>query len=73
MAEVRLRGRRYHLGHGEPTVGQLADGAANADLRAVDVENLAPHYARTPACWSANYEAAWDRVVEVYDEVFARM
>jgi len=66
-------GRYIFPGGYLPTLGQLADGAARADLRVVDVENLAPHYARTLARWSANYEAAWDEVVGMYDERFARM
>jgi cyclopropane-fatty-acyl-phospholipid synthase len=56
-----------------PTLAQIAEGAAGAGLRVVDVENLAPHYARTLAHWAENYLAVWDKVVDMYDEIFARM
>jgi cyclopropane-fatty-acyl-phospholipid synthase len=56
-----------------PTLGQIADHAGAAELRIVDVENLGQHYARTLDHWSRNFHTARDRVVKMYDEVFARM
>jgi cyclopropane-fatty-acyl-phospholipid synthase len=38
----------------------------------LDVENLRPHYARTCAAWLQNFEAAADRVAEMYSEEFVR-
>ncbi|MDH3545728.1 MAG: cyclopropane-fatty-acyl-phospholipid synthase family protein [Gammaproteobacteria bacterium] len=39
----------------------------------IDVENLRPHYARTCATWLENFEAAADKVAQMYDEEFVRM
>lgn len=56
-----------------PSLGQVTRGAPRAHLRVVDVENLASHYARTLAAWAANYRQAYDQVVAMYDDRFARM
>ncbi len=56
-----------------PALTQIASFCDRARLRILDVENLAGHYARTLAHWWANFEAARDRVVRMYDEPFARM
>lgn len=66
-------GRYIFPGGYLPTLGQLTDDAGRAELRVADVENLAPHYARTLDRWAARYRAAWDEVVDLYDEAFARM
>jgi len=39
----------------------------------IDIENLRPHYARTCATWLQNFEAAADKVTEMYGEEFVRM
>ncbi len=56
-----------------PTLDQLARDAGHARLRVIDVENLAPHYARTLARWSQNFQRVRHRVVAMHDESFARM
>ena len=66
-------GRYIFPGGYLPTLGQITDSAARARLRVIDVENLAPHYARTLSRWSANFKAVWEQVVAMYDETFARM
>src|SRR5256884_8672274 len=43
------------------------------NLSILDVENLRLHYAQTLRHWLARYEAASERVREMFDERFVRM
>jgi cyclopropane-fatty-acyl-phospholipid synthase len=66
--------RRYIFPGGYlPTLAQIVSHSGAAGLSCPDIENLRQHYARTLAAWSANYEQAWDQVVAVHGERFARM
>ncbi len=38
-----------------------------------DVHNLAPHYDRTLMAWNENFQRAWPRLKELYDDRFKRM
>ncbi len=38
-----------------------------------DWHSLGPHYDRTLMCWYRNFQEAWPRLKERYDEVFKRM
>lgn len=42
------------------------------DLSVLDVENLRLHYARTIEHWHSRFDAAVDRVVQAFDQPFAR-
>ena len=42
------------------------------DYAVLDVENLRLHYARTLECWLRRYENAWNDVVKMFGENFAR-
>ncbi|MFW6059396.1 MAG: class I SAM-dependent methyltransferase [Phycisphaeraceae bacterium] len=66
--------RRYIFPGGYlPALEQIASIGADAGLWIVDVENLRQHYARTLACWAANYQAVREQVVAMHGEQFARM
>lgn len=56
-----------------PTLEDILRPAAAAGLRLYRAENLAPHYARTLAAWSENFDRVRDQVVGMFDETFARM
>ena len=43
------------------------------EISVLDVENLRLHYAQTLRHWLANYEAASERVREMFDARFVRM
>jgi len=61
--------RRYIFPGGYlPALEQIVSVAAEAGLWIADIENLRRHYARTLACWSANYQAARDEVVAMHGE-----
>jgi cyclopropane-fatty-acyl-phospholipid synthase len=56
-----------------PSLGEMMSVFEPQKFSILDVENLRPHYARTCAAWLQNFEAAADRVTEMYDEEFVRM
>jgi cyclopropane-fatty-acyl-phospholipid synthase len=56
-----------------PSLDQIVARAADASMWIADVENLRPHYARTLACWAANFAEVWDEVSAARGEDFARM
>ncbi len=64
---------RYIFPGGQlPSPAQI--GAAGEGLFVIeDWHNLGPHYARTLRCWHENFEAAWPRLAERFDERFHRM
>jgi cyclopropane-fatty-acyl-phospholipid synthase len=55
-----------------PSLGEMASVFEAGGLSVLDVENLRLHYAKTLEYWLARFEAAFDRVVEMYDPAFAR-
>jgi cyclopropane-fatty-acyl-phospholipid synthase len=66
--------RRYIFPGGYlPALEQIVSAAAEAGLWIADIENLRRHYARTLACWSANFQTVRDEVVAMHGERFARM
>ena len=55
-----------------PSIAQI--GKAVEGLFVIeDVHNLGPHYAKTLLAWHANFERAWERLKDRYDEKFKRM
>jgi cyclopropane-fatty-acyl-phospholipid synthase len=56
-----------------PSLSEMMSVFEPQKFSILDVENLRPHYARTCAAWLQNFEAAADRVTEMYDEEFVRM
>jgi cyclopropane-fatty-acyl-phospholipid synthase len=56
-----------------PTLAEIAQCAAEADLCVVDVENLKRHYARTLAHWLQNFEERIDVIAARHGKPFARM
>lgn len=56
-----------------PTVQGIFALLPQRDFHALDYESLRRHYARTLDEWSARFEAAADRVREMYGERFVRM
>jgi cyclopropane-fatty-acyl-phospholipid synthase len=66
--------RRYIFPGGYlPTLSQIVSNSAAAGLWCPDIENLGQHYARTLAAWAANFQQAWDQVVAMHGQRFARM
>jgi len=66
--------RRYIFPGGYlPTLTQITSNSADTSLWVSDVENLRWHYARTLACWAANFDKARDRIAAERDECFVRM
>ena len=56
-----------------PSLSEMTSVFEPQKFSILDVENLRPHYARTCATWLQNFEAAADKVAEMYDEEFVRM
>ncbi len=56
-----------------PSLSEMMNVFEPHKFSVLDVENLRPHYARTCAAWLQNFEAAADKVAEMYDEEFVRM
>lgn len=55
-----------------PSLGEMTSVFEAGEFSVLDVENLRLHYAKTLEHWLGRYEAAFDRVVEMYDLEFAR-
>jgi len=55
-----------------PSIAQIAK-AAEGLFVIEDWHNLGPHYDRTLMAWNRNFQAAWPRLREKYDERFKRM
>ena len=55
-----------------PSLGEMMRVFEPHKFSVLDVENLRLHYARTCAAWLQNFEAAADRVADMYDEEFVR-
>jgi cyclopropane-fatty-acyl-phospholipid synthase len=65
--------KRIFPGAYPPTLAEVCtDVLGPWDFSVLDVENLRLHYARTLEHWLLRYEHAYDRVVEMFDEAFAR-
>jgi cyclopropane-fatty-acyl-phospholipid synthase len=65
--------KRIFPGAYPPSIGEMMQIFEPAGLSVLDVENIRLHYARTLAHWLENFEAAADRVREMFDERFVRM
>ena len=65
--------RRIFPGAVPPSLGQMMRIFEPWDLSILDVENLRLHYAQTLRHWLERYEAASERVRELFDEKFVRM
>jgi cyclopropane-fatty-acyl-phospholipid synthase len=65
--------RRIFPGAYPPTLAEVCtDVLGPWDFSVLDVENLRLHYARTLTQWLTRFEASYERVVEMFDEAFAR-
>ena len=65
--------KRIFPGAYPPTLAEVfTDVLGPWDFSVLDVENLRLHYARTLEQWLVRYERTYDRVVEMFDEAFAR-
>jgi len=71
VADAWIRKHIFPGGH-VPSLSEMTEVFEPNRFTVLDVENLRPHYARTCADWLRNYEAVIDRVVERFDERFAR-
>jgi cyclopropane-fatty-acyl-phospholipid synthase len=65
--------KRIFPGAYPPSLREMMEIFEPAELSVLDVENLRLHYARTLRHWLQNYEAARDRVEEMFDARFVRM
>lgn len=64
--------KRIFPGAYPPTLREIADVLEPNELSVLDIENLRLHYARTLRDWLSRYETHHDRVVEMFDQHFAR-
>jgi cyclopropane-fatty-acyl-phospholipid synthase len=65
--------RRIFPGAYPPTLAEMMQLFEPWDISVLDVENLRLHYAQTLRHWLALYEAASERVKNLFDEKFVRM
>jgi cyclopropane-fatty-acyl-phospholipid synthase len=65
--------RRIFPGAYPPSLAEMMKIFEPWDLSVLDVENLRLHYAKTLRHWLALYEAASERVKNMFDEKFVRM
>jgi cyclopropane-fatty-acyl-phospholipid synthase len=65
--------KRIFPGAHPPSLGEMAQIFEPWELSILDVENLRLHYAQTLRQWLTGYEAASERVREMFDEKFVRM
>jgi cyclopropane-fatty-acyl-phospholipid synthase len=65
--------RRIFPGAYPPSLAEMMKIFEPWDLSVLDVENLRLHYAKTLRHWLAFYEAASERVKNMFDEKFVRM
>jgi len=65
--------RRIFPGAYPPSLAEMMKIFEPWDLSVLDVENLRLHYAKTLRHWLARYEAASERVKNLFDEKFVRM
>jgi cyclopropane-fatty-acyl-phospholipid synthase len=56
-----------------PTLGELSNAMARAELRIHDVENLRPHYALTLEAWIERFEKKAGAIETMFDARFVRM
>lgn len=64
--------RHVFPGSNLPTLAQIAEVVADRFV-VEDVHNLGPDYDRTLMAWHRNFEDAWSRLRERYDERFRRL
>jgi cyclopropane-fatty-acyl-phospholipid synthase len=65
--------KRIFPGAQPPSLGEMMQIFEPWNLSVLDVENLRLHYAQTLRHWLGLYEAASERVREMFDEKFVRM
>jgi cyclopropane-fatty-acyl-phospholipid synthase len=65
--------KRIFPGARPPAISEMMQIFEPWDLSILDIENLRLHYALTLRHWLELYDAARDRVLEMFDERFARM
>jgi cyclopropane-fatty-acyl-phospholipid synthase len=65
--------KRIFPGAYPPSLGEMSQIFEPYSLSILDVENLRLHYAQTLRHWLKLYEAAGERVREMFDERFVRM
>ena len=64
--------RRIFPGSYPPSLAEMSTIFEPQEFSILDVENLRLHYARTCRAWLDRFEAAADRVAEMYDADFVR-
>ncbi len=64
--------KRIFPGAYPPSLGEMIKIFEPWHMSVLDVENLRLHYVKTLEHWLARFEAAKDRVREMYDEAFVR-
>jgi cyclopropane-fatty-acyl-phospholipid synthase len=55
-----------------PSITQIARAVEDLFVNE-DWHNLGPHYDKTLMAWNANFQQAWPRLKEKYDDRFKRM
>jgi len=66
--------RKYIFPNGySPSLSEIYEVLERNNLWVLDMENLRLHYAKTLTIWHRNFEENRDKVVQMYDERFARM
>jgi cyclopropane-fatty-acyl-phospholipid synthase len=60
-------------GSNQPRLSEIARGLERAGLAALDVENIAEHYAYTILGWLERFRANREHLARRYDETFLRM
>lgn len=66
--------RKYIFPNGySPSLSEVYEVLERNNLWVLDMENLRLHYAKTLYHWNERFQANRDKVVEMYDERFARM
>src|SRR5579864_1663189 len=65
--------KRIFPGGSTPPLRDVMHVLEPHDYSVVDIENLRPHYAKTCEYWLNRFEQCYDRVVEQYGVIFARM
>lgn len=56
-----------------PSLREIEKIVGDLDFYTVDIQSLRRHYAKTLLCWYNNFLSNRDKVVDMFDEEFARM
>lgn len=56
-----------------PSLREIIELASDLNFYTIDIESLRRHYSKTLLCWNNNFQAQRAKVVEMFDESFAKM